>query len=86
MKQGLWEGAQRAAALAREPGLDAQPLVVADEPEITVAETVLCVASERDAQAIVLGANQHGPIIGGTLRVCTRRCAPGRRRAGAGTA
>jgi len=68
MSEAARDGAQRAAALARELGLDAEPLVVAEEPEITVSETLLRVASERDARAIVLGAHEHGPIVGGTMR------------------
>jgi nucleotide-binding universal stress UspA family protein len=66
------EGAERAAALARELGLEADPLVVAEEPEVSVAETLLTVAEPRDARAIVLGAPGHGPIIGGTSRSVLR--------------
>jgi nucleotide-binding universal stress UspA family protein len=72
VSEAAQEGAQRAAALARELGLDADPLVVAEEPEVPVAETLLRVADQRDARAIVLGAHAHGPIIGGTSRSILR--------------
>ncbi len=72
LSEAAQEGAQRAAALARELGLDAEPLVVADEPEITVAETLLRLARERNSRALVVGAHAHGPIVGTTLRSILR--------------
>jgi len=57
-------GAERAAELARELGLDAEPLVVADDPETPVDETLVRVARERDAQVVAVGAHKHGPILG----------------------
>jgi nucleotide-binding universal stress UspA family protein len=60
IEQAMAEGAQRQAArgaqLAQEAGFDAEGLAVADE--ITVAETLVRVARERDAAAIVVGT--HG--------------------------
>ena len=50
--------AQRGAELAREAGLAAEPLVVADES--TVTDTLLRLAEEREAQAVVVGARGHG--------------------------
>ena len=78
----LYENAQRAAEqgaqLAREVGFaEAEPLVVAEEPEIPVAETIVSVADERDARAIVVGAHAHGRldeiILGSTSRDVIRR-------------
>jgi nucleotide-binding universal stress UspA family protein len=60
--------AEQGARLARELGLDAAPLVVADEPEVTTDETIVSIARERDAQAVVVGAHAHGPILGSVSR------------------
>lgn len=71
-----FEAAQRAAAIAAEQarrlGLDAEPLVVADDPETPVAETLLRVAHERDVAALVVGAHSHGPILGSIARAVVR--------------
>lgn len=48
------------AALARSLGLDAQPLAIPDEGN--VATTILSVASEREATAIVVGSRGLGGI------------------------
>jgi nucleotide-binding universal stress UspA family protein len=78
--QSLYEAAQRAAEraaeLARTLGLEAEPLVVAEDPETPVAETLLRIARERDAQVIVVGAHLHGGILGSTSRTVIReaRC------------
>ena len=77
--RAMYEGAQRlaqqGAELARRAGLDAQSLVVADE--ITVAETLVRVADERDAPAIVVGYHGHGALgellLGSTSRGVLRR-------------
>ena len=68
--------AEQATEVARQLGLEAAPLVVADDPETPVAETLLRVARERDASAIVVGAHAHGPILGGIARTVVReaRC------------
>jgi nucleotide-binding universal stress UspA family protein len=65
--------AERGAQLARVVGFgEAEPLVVAEEPEITIAETIVAIASERDARAIVVGAHGHSrlgeAILGSTSR------------------
>ena len=65
-------GAERAAELARELGLDAEPLVVADDPETPVDETLVRVARERDAQVVAVGAHKHGPILGSISRGVVR--------------
>jgi len=65
-------GAERAAALARELGLDAEPLVVAEAPEIGVDETLIGLARERDAQVVTVGAHAHGPILGSVSRSVVR--------------
>ena len=49
--------ARHGASLAGEAGFDAEALAVADE--VTVAETLVRVAEERGAQAIVVGAHGH---------------------------
>jgi nucleotide-binding universal stress UspA family protein len=69
----LYERAQRlarqGAQLAEKAGLGAEPLAVADS--ITVAETLVRLAKEKDAQAIVLGTDGIGltdVLLGGTTR------------------
>jgi nucleotide-binding universal stress UspA family protein len=61
------------AGLAREVGFEpAEGLAVAEDLEIPVSETIVRVARERDAQAIVLGAHGHGRLgevlLGSTSR------------------
>lgn len=70
--EGAQRAAQRAAALARSLGLAADALVVAEDPEITVSETLLRIAGERDARAIVVGAHPHGGLLGSTTRAVVR--------------
>jgi nucleotide-binding universal stress UspA family protein len=64
--------AQKGAAVAREAGFDAEGLAVADDPDIKVAETIVRVARERDAQAVVIGTQGHRPVaevlLGSTSR------------------
>jgi nucleotide-binding universal stress UspA family protein len=72
------EAAQRmaevGAALARQAGLQADGLAVADDA--TVAETLVRLARELDGQAVVLGDHGHrelrrlvlGSTLGGVLR------------------
>jgi nucleotide-binding universal stress UspA family protein len=63
--------AQQGALHAREAGLEAVPLAVSDEPH-GVARTLIDLARERDAPAIVLGEHLHGKVeevlLGGTTR------------------
>jgi nucleotide-binding universal stress UspA family protein len=73
--EGARRGAERAAALARDLGIDAEPLVVAEDPEVAVDETLVRLARERDAQVVVVGAHAHGPIIGSISRGVVRRAA-----------
>ena len=79
-ERALFEGAQRAAeraaALARSLGLEADALVVAEDPDITVAETLLRIARERDARAIAVGAPAQGRLLGSTTSAVVRdaRC------------
>lgn len=78
LDQQMYEAAQqlaeRGAAMAVEAGLQAEGLAVADD--ITVAQTLVRVAEERDAQALVIG--QHGRrhwrevLLGGTTREVVR--------------
>jgi nucleotide-binding universal stress UspA family protein len=64
--EALLEGARRmaehGARLAREAGLAAEPLVVSDDPETSVSETLVDLARRRDAPAMVLGAHGHGSL------------------------
>lgn len=67
--------AERGAAMAAEAGLDAEGLAVADN--ITVADTLIRIAGERDAQALVVGAHGHSSwrevLLGGTTREVVHR-------------
>jgi nucleotide-binding universal stress UspA family protein len=69
--------AQRGVEIAREAGLDAEPLVVADDPDTSVHETIVRVAEERESAAILIGAHGHGPItellVGATTRGVLRQ-------------
>jgi nucleotide-binding universal stress UspA family protein len=60
----MYERAQKVAAegvaLARDAGLDAQEMAVADE--LTVADTLVRLAREYDAPAIVVGTHGHGGL------------------------
>jgi nucleotide-binding universal stress UspA family protein len=77
----IYEGARRTAEqgarLAQEAGLDVEGLAVAEEVEVTIAETIVDVARERDSRAIVVGAHGHGRlgevILGSTSRDVIRR-------------
>jgi nucleotide-binding universal stress UspA family protein len=88
--------AQQGAARARSMGLPAEALVVADET--TVAETLVRLAGEQNAGALVIGAHTHGAlsevVLGSTSRDVLRHapCAVvvvrekrDRRREGAGS-
>lgn len=70
--EGAQEAAERAAGLARMLGMEAEGLVVAEDPEISVAETLLRLARERDAAALVVGSHRHGPILGSVSRGVVR--------------
>jgi nucleotide-binding universal stress UspA family protein len=67
--------AQQGANLASEGGLKAEALAVADVA--TVAETLLRVADERDAAAIVVGSHGHNAlrevVLGSTTRDVIKR-------------
>jgi nucleotide-binding universal stress UspA family protein len=64
--------ARTGAGAARDAGFEAEGLAVAEDPETTVAEAIVRVASDRDAAAVVVGAHGHGPlsavILGSTSR------------------
>jgi nucleotide-binding universal stress UspA family protein len=65
--------AQKGAGLARDAGFaDAAGLAVADDPDVPVADTIVRVARERGAQAIVVGAHNQGALsamlVGSTSR------------------
>jgi nucleotide-binding universal stress UspA family protein len=67
--------AQRGADEARAAGLDPEPLAVADD--IGVAETLVSLAKERDAPAIVVGTHGHRALsevlFGSTARAVIKR-------------
>jgi nucleotide-binding universal stress UspA family protein len=75
--QTLMEGAQRmaehGAALARDAGLDAESLTVADDPDTEIAETLVQVTSEREGEALVVGAKVHSGLLGATTRGVIKR-------------
>ena len=64
VERALYEGAEHLAeqgvAHARDAGFEADGLVVADE--LSVADTLVRVAAERDAPAIVVGARGRSAI------------------------
>jgi nucleotide-binding universal stress UspA family protein len=72
--QAMYEAAermaQRGAALANELGFKADGIAVADD--ITVAQTLIRLARENDATALVVGAHGHGAlrelVLGSTTR------------------
>jgi nucleotide-binding universal stress UspA family protein len=68
--------AQKGAGIARDAGFDAEGLAVADDIETSVADTIVTVARERDAQALVVGAHGHGrleeALLGSTSREVIR--------------
>jgi nucleotide-binding universal stress UspA family protein len=71
LAEGAQRVAQHGAELAREAGLDAEGLAVADDPHTPVAETIVRVVRERDARAVVVGAHGHGLsslLLGSTSR------------------
>jgi len=78
LEQAASEAAERTArqgaALAMSMGLQAESLVVADE--VSIADTLIRVARERDAAALVIGAHRHGALsevlLGSTSRDVVR--------------
>jgi nucleotide-binding universal stress UspA family protein len=74
--QELAEKAQRLASrgtqLAAEAGFEADGVAIAEDLHVTVAESILRVARENDAQAVVVGVHGHGriseAILGSTSR------------------
>jgi nucleotide-binding universal stress UspA family protein len=67
--------AQQGAGLARSMGLPADSLVVADD--VSIADTLIRVAGEQDAPAVVVGARSHSALgevlLGSTSREVVRR-------------
>jgi nucleotide-binding universal stress UspA family protein len=62
--------------MAHDSGFEAEGLAVADDMDTPVAETIVDVARERDAQALVVGAHGHGRLeevlLGSTSREVIR--------------
>jgi nucleotide-binding universal stress UspA family protein len=75
MYEGAQQLAQQGAALARDAGFEAEGLAVADE--LTVADTLVRLAQERDAQAVVVGSRGHRGLgerlLGSTSQGVIRR-------------
>jgi len=77
--QALYDAAQqtaeRGAALAREAGLEAEAMAVADQA--TVADTLVRLARELDGQVVVVGAHTRrglsGRLLGSTSRSVVER-------------
>jgi nucleotide-binding universal stress UspA family protein len=72
VKERAQQLAQHGAELARQAGMEAEGLAVADEVEVTIAETIVDVAKKRDAAAIVMGAHGHGRLSEALLGSTTR--------------
>ena len=78
INQEMYEAAERTArqgtGLALSMGLQAESLVVADD--VSIASTLVRVARERDAAALVVGAHRHGAVgevlLGSTSRDVVR--------------
>jgi nucleotide-binding universal stress UspA family protein len=72
--------AQQGADRATAAGLEAKGLAVADD--ISVAQTILRVAKEQDAQAIVIGSHGHRALrevlLGSTTQTVIRHTEPDR--------
>jgi nucleotide-binding universal stress UspA family protein len=64
--------AQKGAGLARDAGLDAEGLAIADDPDSPVAETILRVVRERDARAVLAGSHGHGGVSAALLGSTSR--------------
>jgi nucleotide-binding universal stress UspA family protein len=69
--------ARHGAELAREAGFEAEALAVADDADMPAAETIVTVAREQGAAAIVVGAHGHSRlsevVLGSTSRDVIRR-------------
>lgn len=70
MYEAAQQLAQHGAALANKAGFQAEGLVVADD--VTVADTLIRVATDHGAQAIVIGQREHSELrellLGSTAR------------------
>jgi nucleotide-binding universal stress UspA family protein len=79
LEEKLYESARRlaehGAGLARDAGFEAEALAVVDD--ITVAATLVRLARERDAPAMVVGTRGHGGLthvlLGSTAEQVVRR-------------
>jgi nucleotide-binding universal stress UspA family protein len=54
--------AQQGAEIAREAGLEAGSLAVAEDPDVPIGDVLVRVARERDAAAVVVAPHGHGPV------------------------
>jgi nucleotide-binding universal stress UspA family protein len=64
--QAMYEQAQRlaenGARIAREAGFDAEPLVVVEDAEVPISETIVMTAKERRSPAVVVGQRARGRL------------------------
>jgi nucleotide-binding universal stress UspA family protein len=72
LKEQAQRLAQHGAELARQAGLEAEGLAVADAAEVTIAETIVDTAEKRNAAAIVMGAHGHSRLSEALLGSTTR--------------
>lgn len=54
--------AERGARIAREAGFEAEALVVAEEAAVPISDTIVTVAKERGAPAVVVGERARGRL------------------------
>ncbi|MEA2439693.1 MAG: hypothetical protein QOH76_1117 [Thermoleophilaceae bacterium] len=68
--------ARHGAALAREAGLEAEGLAVAEEVDVPVSDTLVSVAEQHEAAAIAVGTHGHAGALGTISRDVIRhaRC------------
>ena len=62
MDEQAWRLAENGARIAREAGFDAEPLVVAEDADVPISETILTTAKERGSPAVVLGQRAPGRL------------------------
>jgi nucleotide-binding universal stress UspA family protein len=54
--------ARKGAGIARDAGLEAEALVVAEDAEIPISDTIVRVARERQSSAVVVAEEAHGRL------------------------
>lgn len=72
IREGAERTIERSAEIARELGLDPETLVIEDEPEVPIGESLVRTARERDSRAIVVGTHARGRVLGTITRDVVR--------------